>query len=125
MRNDNEWGAFANLLGNLIAKYADVLDIDSLPDPVIPSEDTKTNAKTKILLNLEEEEARRVQSILHLSEAEVMEITHFERGNGLISTNNNNVTVEIKCSQMEKDLITTDRRELQELLSQSDGVDIA
>lgn len=83
------------------------------------------HAKTKILLNLEEEEARRVQSILHLSEAEVMEITHFERGNGLISTNNNNVTVEIKCSQMEKDLITTDRRELQELLSQSDGVDIA
>ena len=43
LRNDNEWGAFANLLGNLIAKYADVLDIDSLPDPVIPSEDTKTN----------------------------------------------------------------------------------
>lgn len=43
MRNDNEWSAFANLLGNLIAKYADVLDIDSLPDPVIPSEDTMTN----------------------------------------------------------------------------------
>lgn len=43
MRNDNEWSAFANLLGNLIAKYADVLDIDSLPDPVISSEDTKTN----------------------------------------------------------------------------------
>ena len=43
MRNDNEWSAFANLLGNLIAKYADVLYIDSLPDPVIPSEDTKTN----------------------------------------------------------------------------------
>ena len=43
MRNDNEWSAFANLLGNLIAKYADVLDIDSLPDPIIPSEDTKTN----------------------------------------------------------------------------------
>ena len=77
------------------------------------------NAKTKILLNLEDEEARRVQSILHLSEAEVMEITHFERGSGLISTNNNNVTVEIKCSQMEKELITTDRRELQELLDKS------
>lgn len=79
------------------------------------------NAKTKILLNLEEEEARRVQSILHLSEAEVMEITHFERGSGLISTNNNNVTVEIKCSQMEKELITTDRRELQELLEKTNG----
>ena len=75
--------------------------------------------KTKILLNLEDEEARRVQSILHLSDTEVMEITHFERGNGLISTNNNNVTVEIKCSQMEKEMITTDRRELQELLDRA------
>jgi conjugal transfer ATP-binding protein TraC len=79
------------------------------------------NAKTKILLNLEDEEAQRVQSILHLSEAEVMEITHFERGSGLISTNNNNVTVEIKCSQMEKELITTDRRELQELLNRTES----
>ena len=77
------------------------------------------NAKTKMLLNLEDEEAQRVQSILHLSEAEVMAITHFERGSGLISTNNNNVTVEIKCSQLEKELITTDRRELQELLNRT------
>ncbi|MCI8471758.1 MAG: TraM recognition domain-containing protein [Clostridiales bacterium] len=76
------------------------------------------NCKTKIVLNLEDEEAQRVQSILHLSEAEVMEITHFERGNGLISTNNNNITVEFRCSDLEKSLITTDRRELQELAEQ-------
>ena len=75
------------------------------------------NAKTKIILNLEDDEAQRVQSILNLSEAEVMEITHFERGNGLISTNNNNITVEFKSSQLEKDLITTDRRELQEIVA--------
>ena len=76
------------------------------------------NCKTKVVLNLEDEEAQRVQNILHLSEAEVMEITHFERGNGLISSNNNNITVEFKCSDLEKSLITTDRRELQELLQQ-------
>lgn len=76
------------------------------------------NCKTKIILNLEDEEAQRVQDILHLSEAEVMEITHFERGNGLISSNNNNITVEFKCSDLEKSLITTDRRELQELVEQ-------
>lgn len=76
------------------------------------------NCKTKIVLNLEDEEAQRVQSILRLSEAEVMEITHFERGNGLISTNNNNITVEFRCSNLEKSLITTDRRELQELVAQ-------
>ena len=77
------------------------------------------NAKTKIILNLEDDEAQRVQSVLNLSETEVMEITHFERGNGLISTNNNNITVEFKCSQLEKDLITTDRRELQELIERT------
>lgn len=77
------------------------------------------NSKTKVILNLEDEEAQRVGSILHLSEAELMEITHFERGSALISTNNNNVAVEIKCSELEKELITTDRRELQELLKRS------
>lgn len=50
-----------------------------------------------------------------------MEITHFERGNGLISTNNNNITVEFRCSDLEKSLITTDRRELQELVEQKNG----
>ena len=74
------------------------------------------NCRTKVILNLEDEEAQRVQQVLHLSEAEVMEITHFERGNGLISSNNNNITVEIKASQLERDLITTARRELLDLL---------
>ena len=59
----------------------------------------------------------RVQSILHLSEAETMAITHFERGNGLLSTNNNNVTLEFKASELEKELITTDRQELKNLLA--------
>jgi len=74
------------------------------------------NSKTKVVLNLEDEEAMRVQSILHLSEAETMAVTHFERGNGLISTNNNNVTVEFKASELEKELITTDRLELKKIL---------
>ena len=77
--------------------------------------------KTKIILNLEDEEAQRVQTTLRLSDAEIMEITHFERGSGLISTNNNNITVEFRCSDLEKSLITTDRRELQELLARKQG----
>lgn len=74
------------------------------------------NCKTKIILNMEDEEAQRVKNILHLSETEVMNITHFQRGNGLISTNNNNITVEFKASTLEKELITTDRQELLEIL---------
>ncbi len=71
---------------------------------------------SKIILNLEDDEAMRVQSALHLSDAEIMEVTHFERGNGLISTNNNNIMVEFKASPLEKDLITTDRRELKDIV---------
>lgn len=74
------------------------------------------NSKTKIILNLEDDEALRVQNTLHLSDAEVLEVTHFERGNGLISTNNNNVMVEFKASPLERELITTDRRELKGLV---------
>ncbi len=106
--------------GSAICATQDINDFFALEDGKY-GKGIINNAKTKILLNLEDEEARRVQSILHLSEAEVMEITHFERGSGLISANNNNVTVEIKCSQMEKELITTDRRELQELLDRAEA----
>lgn len=73
------------------------------------------NSKTKIILNMENAEAEHIREELDLSEAEMNSIVHFERGTGLISTNNNNLIVEFKASQLEKDLITTDRRDLQEL----------
>lgn len=37
----DEWSGFANLLANLIEKYAADLDIDNMPLPVVkPEEDT-------------------------------------------------------------------------------------
>ena len=105
--------------GSLVCATQDLNDFFALDDGKY-GKGIINNSKTKILLNLEDEEAQRVQGLLHLSEAEVMEITHFERGNALISTNNNNISVEIKCSQLEKELITTDRRELQALLERKE-----
>ncbi|MBR1700362.1 MAG: ATP-binding protein [Lachnospiraceae bacterium] len=101
--------------GSAICATQDLNDFFSLDDGKY-GKGIINNSRTKIVLNLEDEEAMRVQNILHLSEAETMEITHFERGNGLISTNNNNVTVEFKASELEKELITTDREELKRLL---------
>lgn len=75
-------------------------------------------SKTKIILNLENDEAQRVQNILHLSDAEIMSITRFERGQGLISTNSNHITVSFKASPLEKQLITTDRMELNQILKE-------
>ena len=34
-RKKDEWGGFADLLANLIEKYAAVLDIENLPEPPI------------------------------------------------------------------------------------------
>ncbi len=76
------------------------------------------NAKTKIILNLEDDEALRVQDALNLTDAEISNITRFERGNGLISTNSNHITVEFKASNLEKRLITTDRYELNQILQE-------
>lgn len=34
--DDYNWGPFAELMANLIAKYIDKLNLDDLPDPVMP-----------------------------------------------------------------------------------------
>ncbi|WP_022758954.1 hypothetical protein [Butyrivibrio fibrisolvens] len=33
IKDRDEWSALADFIGNIIAKYADVIDFDSLPDP--------------------------------------------------------------------------------------------
>lgn len=76
-------------------------------------------SKTKIILNLEDDEAQKVQDTLRLTDAEIMSITRFERGRGLISTNSNHITVEFKASALEKRLITTDRYELSQIVAEA------
>ena len=67
-------------------------------------------------MNLEEDEAQLVQKVLKLTDSEIDLITRFERGNALISTNSNHVTVSVRCSEMEQELITTDREELRRIV---------
>lgn len=74
------------------------------------------NSKNKIILNLEPDEAEHVRETLKLTRTEVRAITQFERGEALISSNNNKVPVVIKASQIEKEMITTDRAELEAIL---------
>ena len=71
------------------------------------------NCKTKIILGLEPAQAELAKEEFKLSETEYMDIPTFSRGEALITSNNNKVRVNIKPSQAEKDLITTDRAELE------------
>ena len=59
--------------GSLVCATQDLNDFFALDDGKY-GKGIINNSKTKILLNLEEEEAQRVQGVLHLSEAELMEI---------------------------------------------------
>lgn len=74
------------------------------------------NSKNKIILNLEPDEARYVQETLKLTCTEVRAITQFERGEALVSSNNNKIPVVIRASKTETEMITTDRAELEEIV---------
>ena len=74
------------------------------------------NSKNKIILNLEPDEAEYVRETLKLTRTEIRSITQFERGEALISSNNNKVPVMVKASKIEKEMITTDRAELETIL---------
>lgn len=77
-----------------------------------------SNSKTKIILQLESQEAETVRDIFELSDREMTDIIRFERGNGLVITNTNNVPIKVVASDKEKDLITTDRKRLEELANE-------
>ena len=101
--------------GGVLVATQDLNDFFSLEDGKY-GRGILNNCKIKIILNLEEEEAQRVQSVLKLTDAEIDNITRFECGSALIVTNSNNVTVDMRCSEEEKDLITTDRDELRRIV---------
>lgn len=73
------------------------------------------NAKMKIILQLEDEDAEVLRRILKMSDEEVAKVTTFKRGHGLFYAGTNHIAIEFKASQEEKDMITTDRAELEEL----------
>ena len=110
--------------GAVVADTQDLSDFFALDDGKY-GEGILNACKTKIILNMEDKEAQMVKSVLNLSETEILNITHFGRGSGLISTNNNNVTVEFKASPLEKELITTDRYELQQIVKRKQQQRIA
>ncbi len=74
------------------------------------------SSQNKLILNLEPDEARYVRDVLKLTPTELDAITRFERGEALVCSGTNKVPVAIKASPAERDLITTDRSELEILV---------
>lgn len=71
------------------------------------------NSRLKLLLQMEEPEALKLKEKVGLSDEEVMQILRCGRGEGLLCAGKNRIAVEIRSSQTQYDLITTNRADLE------------
>ena len=70
------------------------------------------SSRIKLVMQMEEQEARLIQGVLNLSEDEVRQITRFRRGEGLLCVGYNHVPVQFHATQKEYDAITTSPTDL-------------
>ena len=71
------------------------------------------SSRIKLVMQMEEQEARLIQGVLNLSEDEVRQITRFRRGEGLLCIGYNHVPIAFHATQKEYDAITTSPTDLQ------------
>lgn len=79
------------------------------------------NSRLKLLLQMEETEAVKLKEKLLLSDEEMMQIVRSGRGQGLLCAGKSRISVEIRSSQTEYDLITTNRADLEKRELQEKG----
>lgn len=70
------------------------------------------SSRIKLVMQMEEQEARLIQDVLNLSEEEVRQITRFRRGEGLLCIGYNHVPIAFHATQKEYDAITTSATDL-------------
>ena len=70
------------------------------------------SSRIKLIMQMEEQEARLIQNVLNLSEDEVRQITRFRRGECLLCIGYNHVPIAFHASQQEYDIITTSPTDL-------------
>lgn len=76
------------------------------------------SSRIKLIMQMEEQEARLIQGVLNLSEDEVRQITRFRRGEGLLCIGYNHVPIAFHATQKEYDAITTSPTDLRQHLAE-------
>lgn len=70
------------------------------------------SSRIKLVMQMEEQEARLIQGVLNLSEEEVRQITRFRRGEGLLCVGYNHVPIAFHATEKEYAAITTSSTDL-------------
>ena len=79
------------------------------------------SSRIKLVMQMEEQEARLIQDKLNLSEDEVRQITRFRRGEGLLCIGYNHVPIAIHTTPKEYEAITTSPTDLRERRKAADA----
>ena len=79
------------------------------------------SSRIKLIMQMEEQEARLIQGVLNLSEDEVRQITRFRRGEGLLCIGYNHVPIAFHATQKEYEAITTSPTDLRERRKAGEG----
>lgn len=79
-------------------------------------------SRFKLVMQMEEQEARLIQNKLNLSEEEVRQITRFRRGEGLLCIGYNHVPIAFHTTAKEYEAITTSPTDLQAKLKEGGSV---
>jgi hypothetical protein len=92
--------------GILILASQDLADFLSMDDGRF-GKGIINSCRIKLIMQLEEAEARLVKEILNLSDNETAQITRYRRGEALLSLGNSRISLSIHSSRKEYDAITT------------------
>lgn len=79
------------------------------------------SSRIKLVMQMEEQEARLIQDKLNLSEDEVRQITRFRRGEGLLCIGYNHVPIAIHTTPKEYEAITTSPTDLRDRRKAADA----
>lgn len=105
--------------GIFISATQNIIDYFALRDGKF-GDTLLNNSRLKLLLQMEEAEALKIQEKLGLTDEEVMQIVRSGRGQGLLCAGKNRISVEIRASQAQHDLITTNRVDLEKRVKAAD-----
>ena len=97
--------------GMLITASQDLSDYLSLDDGRF-GKGIINASRIKMIMQLEENEARLVGEILNLSESEIAQITRNRRGEALLSIGSSRISMMIHASEMEFSAITTAKADI-------------
>lgn len=105
--------------GGVVCATQDLNDFTALKNGIYGAR-ILSNSSAKVIMKIQPENAKSIRSVFSLTESEFDEILRMEKGQGLLISNQDNVMINVRASEKEDRLITTDASKLRSYYGESD-----